>query len=467
MQKEEPDFESMTRSELISTCKTFWSMIQKLEARVDELERRLNRNSRNSSTPPSLDTPFSDSNQTTKPKKPKKKGPPFGHTGVTRIRFESVDEVLDLNPPNCSCGKSLENIEGTLKKSHQVAELFKPVKVTEYRQYQKQCSGCGRINQAAWPQNVLPTQSIGPHLQSWLCYLHTWCNLSYQKIELLSEELLGFPLSQGTLTNLLNRAHKSLKPGYIQLQEEIQKALENNCDETGWKLAGIRHWLWCAVSDNHSFYWIDKHRSRVALEKGIGENYQGACHSDFFSVYDNQVGQACLSHLQRDLEACLESNDEVDQDFAFVLRFHLNLLWDCWRDQSKKLYSPQDFQYFAEQVKEHLRQWENTLPDGLPKRSGRLRKRLLKYWDKIFFFVKHPETSPDNNIAERAVRPFVTNRKVSGGNRSEWGMEMKSELFSIIGTCRKQGKDAIAFIRDALLATAHPSLTYPLLIEGG
>ena len=58
---------------------------------------------------------------------------------------------------------------------------------------------------------------------------------------------------------------------------------------------------------------------------------------------------------------------------------------------------------------------------------------------ELFVFVAHPEVPPDNNAAERSLRPVVISRKVSGGTRSNQGTDTKMTLASLFGTWRAQG----------------------------
>ena len=53
---------------------------------------------------------------------------------------------------------------------------------------------------------------------------------------------------------------------------------------------------------------------------------------------------------------------------------------------------------------------------------------------ELFVFVAEPETPPDNNAAERSLRPVVISRKISGGTRSPTGTQTKMTLASIFGT---------------------------------
>ena len=57
---------------------------------------------------------------------------------------------------------------------------------------------------------------------------------------------------------------------------------------------------------------------------------------------------------------------------------------------------------------------------------------------ELFLFVAEPEVPPDNNAAERSLRPVVISRKISGGTRSAAGTDTKMTLASIFGTWRVQ-----------------------------
>ncbi len=72
-----------------------------------------------------------------------------------------------------------------------------------------------------------------------------------------------------------------------------------------------------------------------------------------------------------------------------------------------------------------------------------LSNRLKRHWDEWFTFLTHPEVKPDNNDAERALRPVVIHRQVSGGARSDWGAQLVAQMFSFLETMRLQGSDAI------------------------
>jgi hypothetical protein len=80
--------------------------IQQLEARVEKLERELNRSSRNSSAPPSSDPPSKRRQPHSKDASGLKQGAQDGHEGHGRelLPASAVDEVIEYWPERCGCG---------------------------------------------------------------------------------------------------------------------------------------------------------------------------------------------------------------------------------------------------------------------------------------------------------------------------------------------------------------------------
>ncbi len=86
---------------------------------------------------------------------------------------------------------------------------------------------------------------------------------------------------------------------------------------------------------------------------------------------------------------------------------------------------------------------DNPPETGWDSDAQALANRFTRYWSDWFTFLSHPEVKPDNNDAERALRPVVIHRKVSGGARSQWGGQLVALMFSFLETTRLQGKNAV------------------------
>ena len=133
--------------------------------RIDELERRLNRNSRNSSTPPSQDPPGTPERKRPNPSG-KARGAQPGHRGKGRelLPIEAVDRVVEHWPGSCECGYRFAEGEGRevgRPARHQVTELPEvAVWVTEHRRHRRRCPGCGKATRAELPVDV-PAGAFG------------------------------------------------------------------------------------------------------------------------------------------------------------------------------------------------------------------------------------------------------------------------------------------------------------------
>lgn len=96
--------------------------------------------------------------------------------------------------------------------------------------------------------------------------------------------------------------------------------------------------------------------------------------------------------------------------------------------------------------------------------ADRLTARLRKYGDRLTTFLHDPKVDGTNNAAERALRPPVVMRKITGGNRSEAGAKAWAILASVMRTAQQQGRDVLDTLK-ALLRSAWAGKTIALLTD--
>jgi hypothetical protein len=108
----------------------------------------------------------------------------------------------------------------------------------------------------------------------------------------------------------------------------------------------------------------------------------------------------------------------------------------------------------TEDVEQLVKEVESVLNRNfVSMKCKKFARKILKERDKLFIFVTNPEVDGTNNRAERAVRPNVVLRKVSGGTKSPKGTKNLEVLASAIQTCRMNGTDLVEKGRD-LIATS-------------
>jgi hypothetical protein len=96
--------------------------------------------------------------------------------------------------------------------------------------------------------------------------------------------------------------------------------------------------------------------------------------------------------------------------------------------------------------------------------ANRLAGRLAKYADRLTTFLHDPQVDGTNNAAERALRPAVVMRKITGGSRSQAGARAWAVLASVMRTARQQGLELVETIK-TLLRAAWSGETIPLLVD--
>jgi transposase len=428
---------------------------QEIEQLKEALAQLKNRDSSNSSIPPSADLLKKPSDKS-KRKKGKKRGPKYDHPGKNRNGFGEPDRVIELQPLSCPECQAIVKTQTTAPtKVQQVAELVEqPVEIREYRRPLCQCTNCGWSGYSQLPPSVLEGFSYGPRLCSVVGWLGYGGNLPWRKQEYFVKQVLGVPISQGSLAKMQRYFQQSLQPIYQQWLSYVQQPGVRCVDETTYCIDGIKYWLWVATSDRVCVLLLAATRSSAELKQLLGEDFKGILSSDCFSAYNPQSAvakQKCLTHLERDLEALNNSRFEGNRLFTQAVGEILTTARTLYRDYHAGKLSREDITQKRPVIEAQLLvALYNPPENGWPADAQRLANRIQRHWAEWFTFLDHPEVKPDNNDAERALRPVVVHRKVTGGARSDWGAQLVGQMFSFLETVRLQGGEAIAQLYELL-----------------
>jgi transposase len=434
---------------------------QRLEARVAELERRLNRSSRNSSLPPSQDPPSA-------PKRPggkrsgRGRGGQPGHEGRHRrlLPPERVDEVVEHWPERCRlCAHVFDElalVEVAEPWRHQVAELPPlAVRVTEHRLHGVCCPACATRTRAEFPDE-LPRSAFGPRLQAAVVTLAVRNRVSRRDTSELARELFGVELASGSVDAIIQRAGEALAGPYTQLEQQIKAATVVNIDETGWKTAGGNRTLWGALTGATAVFRIAAGRHAFEARTLLGERFAGIVCSDRWRGYDYldpSQRQLCWAHLLRDFSAHSEGLGEQKRfgEDGLAIALDLFAAWDRYQADGDRA----QLQAQSAPLQETLR----TMLEHAARKSPRTKyhrlfaNNLLKRWPALWTFTHTDGVEPTNNHAERGLRGAVIYRKLSLGSQSDQGERTIERLLSASITCRLQKRPLFAYLTDVLTAS--------------
>jgi transposase len=261
------------------------------------------------------------------------------------------------------------------------------------------------------------------------------------------ETVFGIPLSQGSLSKMHQWFCQSLYPSYEQWWQLIQQPGVRCLDETSYRLDGVNYWMWVATSADVCVLFLAPTRRSAEVQSLLGQDFSGILSSDCWSAYSRQpasANQKCLAHIGRELKALSTSNFSANRQVAEQVIPILESARRAHQDYHAGQLTLEQLQHHRLIVEAQLAQVLHHPPDqGWAADAQTLANRFVRYWSDWFTFLSHPEVKPDNNDAERALRPVVIHRKVTGGARSPWGGQLVALMFSFLETTRLQGKNAV------------------------
>ena len=466
--------------------------LEGLAARIEELERRLSRTSRNSSVAPSSDPPLTRQQRRAQARERAKKqlqregrerreqGAQPGHEGSSRPPAE-LDELtggpVDCVPAVCGCGHRFTGVEQPVGEpvAHQQWDLPLIVpEVREWRRHRLACPGCGRAALADLPAGV-SVSAFGPRLHAHVAVLAGTHRLSREKISELLRESYAITVSSGAVDGMLRRVSRVLHDPWRELHEAIKAAEAVHADETTWLCRRESCWLWTATTALVVCYRIDPRRTQQAAKRLLGADFGGFVTCDRYAGYhwlDVLQQQLCWSHLVRQLTALSERSARPGKLGAQLLdlggrvfaihREHGPALAAADRPDHPALIALRDqLDPLRKDFRELLEQGANS-QDA---KTARFCAGVLEEYEALWTFCDVPGVSMTNNDAERALRGPVILRRISGGTQSERGNRWIERIFSTTETCRRQRRSVHAYLQDAIDASLH-GRPIPTLVPG-
>jgi transposase len=433
--------------------------VARQDERIAQLERRLNRSSRNSSQPPSVDSPGAPPRRG-KDSSGRRQGGQPGHEGKGRplLPAWAVDVVVDHWPDRCDCGHEFdpgEHVAVGEPVRHQVEELPAiTVTLTEHRCQRVRCPGCGRRRRAELPKEI-SASAFGPRLQAAVATLSVRNRISRRDVVELCEQLYGSRISSGTVDAILARTADALSEPCDDLLDRLRNAKAVHMDETGWRTAGERRALWGIFDHRHAYVHVatDRHEDHAKL---LLADTKAIVTTDRWWAYSHLPlarRQICWAHLARDFKAHAEgmSSEKEFGEHGQRLCERIFWIWEVYQHTRDRRELQLQVRQLQREFKPIIRRYAGKSPRY--KYCRGMARNLLKAWPALWTFARHPAVEPTNNHAERALRSAVIYRKLSLGSQSPAGEQRVARLLTAHTTCRLQHRPLHAYLADAI--TAH------------
>ncbi|GHV21968.1 transposase [Clostridia bacterium] len=421
---------------------------EQLRSENEQLRERLSRyehprDSHNSHLPSSKD-PIGKKHITLRQKTGRLSGGQKGHPGKT-LEMQTPDTLIPIEATYCTCcGADISAVDGEIIERRQQIDIPPIVAVvTEYQRVRKICP-CSHVNVVDFPVGVTPGISYGTNIQSLITYFSACQYIPSKRLTRVLDEVFGVKLCEGTIQNVLGRMENRTRFAYETIREKLSHSPVVGVDESSCSVNGIMLWEWVFQNPELTYIQAGLSRKMEEFKKIMPHGMPNTvlvsdCYSGYFSQ-NVAAHQICTAHVLRDLTFLSQVHEKHSwpKKMMALIRDALHL-------------RKADFEQIdVDRILQRLQVLLNQTIGKKYKKIKTLQKRLRKYQDYLFYFLKDENVPPDNNASERAVRAFKVKLKVSGFFKSAAGAQCFAQLHSIADTARKNNQSPLIAFQSAL-----------------
>ena len=436
-----------------------------LLAEIIDLKNRLNRNSKNSSVPPStegLKKPPANRNCSLRQPSNKKSGGQVGHKGNTLHAANTPDHVVRHQLSSCpKCSANLSNTISQSLEKRQVFDIPQPqMEVTEHQVECKFCPACQALVKGVFPESVKAPVQYGDNLASWSVYLSTQNFIPEDRLKQIFLDIFSVNIATGTLTSFNRRIYDNLESFEAHTKNLLLEVAVKHLDETGYRMGGRTAWLHSLSTQLLTHYHVS------AKRKSLINGLRGIVVHDHWKPYFqlSDVEHAlCNAHHLRELNARIEDGEKWAKKMKKLLLLMLKI-----RNKHGQNFIPESL------TNRLLSLYEIIIDEGIayhqykkrPKltKSGKASKakenghnlllRLKYYAREVLRFLYEPNVPFTNNTAEQDLRMMKSKQKITGGFKTDQGAIIFARNRGFISTARKQGWNILEAIQLALSGSA-------------
>lgn len=454
---------------------------EELKNQINSLREQLNKDSHNSSKPPSSDA-FKKKLKSLRKSSGKKPGGQPGHVGYTLEMVENPDHITVYEIDKCEkCGYPLDSQEVYNVESHQVFDIPElKMEVIEHQAEMKRCPRCGVINKAKFPPQASNIVQYGKRINSLISYLSNYQLIPLDRVKEFMTDLFNHPLSKATVIEMNRKTHQALQPFERTAKDKIINSSVVHADESGFYCENKRQWLHCASTKTVTYYQFHPKRGKEAMDEiGILPYFNGILIHDFWKPYLKYscAHGLCNAHHLRELVFLIE---EKNCNWAYDMK---NLLLEIKQKVDTEKTKPRGVRLKAVSINKFESRYDKIIDQAIKeeqppppptppppsldnsdlqlpgkRKRGRQKKskslnlltRLKEHKEKVLAFMYDFEVPFDNNQGERDIRMIKLQQKISGSFRTKQGAEFFCRIRSYISTAKKNGINVFCAINDAI-----------------
>ena len=436
--------------------------VERLSAEVEDLRRRVRRDS-TSSRPPSSDSPYKKPrDRSLRQRSGRSRGKQSGAQSSTLRQVASPDDTVVYAPAACGrCGTGLAGarVAGVQKLQEfdvTTPSPYPPPRVTEYQVQARACERCGAVTAGQPPPGITGRAQYGPEAHAQVANLASAHYIPVGRAAQLMGEVTGLPVSAGWMAGVRHKAAGRLEPFMDRVRVLLREAGVLYADETPARAAGHLEYVHVACTG----YLTALHtggRSAADIDAGgVLGGYGGVIVRDGYAGYSHLTDALhawCGAHNLRDLRDLytFDPDGQVWARSMADLLIHGNAAATAARAAGQPRLADEQLAQIsawyrgavAKGITDNQVKRSKTAKDGL-----RLARRFRDHQDMILRFATDLAVGFTSNQAERDVRPVKVQQRTSGGCwRTLDGLADFAVVQSYLSTAAKWGLSKLDALR--------------------
>lgn len=275
-------------------------------------------------------------------------------------------------------------------------------------------------------------------------YQRVVLRLPYSAIIGVIHNLFAEQVSPAALVNFMKQMAAEYSATEALLLKRILDSPFIHVDETKINICGSQQYVWVLTNGTHAIFRLTETRESTLIQELIN-GYEGVLVSDFYGGYDAMAcrQQKCWPHLLRDLNNDLWKHPFHNEFEQFVVAVR-DLIVPIFDDVERFGLKSRNLRKHRKRVDlfyKHTIEGRQTQSDLIEKYN----KRFRHYREELFTLLSYDGIPWNNNTAERAIRHFAIQRKISGSFYNNGALQYL-RLLGIAQTCRFQSKSFLRFL---------------------
>jgi transposase len=389
------------------------------------------------------------------------------------IPREDIIHDLPEDEKTCGCGYNLDKIDEVVSERLQVIpEQIYVERHIRYKYACRNCEGSGDEEKPVFrvapaPPSILPGSIVTSGLLAFILVNKFCDHLPFYRQEKRFERI-GAHISRQDMSNWTNKTSIILQFLMEMFKQKIKEGPIIQMDETTVQVMGEEN----RPDTSKSYMWLARggppesplviyeyHETRSSQHAAsFLDGFSGYLQTDGYEAYNTAVKgnrdiihAGCMAHARRKFVEAAKASKKAGSAQIAVQKIK-----KIYREESLLRDKDLDDEEFLNQRKIKVEPLLNDLKEWLDDKvvkvrpstaTGKAIAYTLGQWDKLIRFLETPYLTPDNNAAERSIKPFVVGRKNWLFSGSPNGAKASSLFFSLIETAKANDLNPYGYLR--------------------